>query len=62
MARRVNDRRQAGALILVDDNGHITSVMVIAHDDQQQAIIAGALARISKPSAWSWLRRLLWRN
>lgn len=47
-----------GALIEMDKNGRVRSVYIIADDESQQAIVEGALTRITKPSAWRWLRML----
>ena len=52
-----------GALIEVDpSNGYVTDAYICAGDDQEAAVIVGAVARIMAPYHWSWLRGLLSRK
>jgi hypothetical protein len=51
-----------GAFVVVDDRGFICEVLVAARDDQQAAVIQGALARITRPDAWAWLRRMIGKS
>ena len=39
--------------------GYILSINIVAKSDQEQAVVEDALARISKPSCWLWVRRLI---
>ena len=49
-----------GALITVNPNsGRIDDIFIIAPDDQAGAVIAGTLARITKPYHWGWIWRLI---
>ncbi|MFH1985981.1 MAG: hypothetical protein ABIL58_29445 [Pseudomonadota bacterium] len=53
------DREQSGAFIQVDPTtGRIDGIYIISPDDQAQAVIAGTLARITRPGAWGWVQRL----
>ena len=42
-------------------SGYIDDVYLVARTDQEQAVIEGAFARITKPSCWRWIRRLIYR-
>jgi len=46
-----------GALIEVDRTGRVTNAFIIGGSEAKVA--QQALARVTKPGAWSWLRRLL---
>jgi hypothetical protein len=57
------DKKQAGAFIDICPNtGYIRGVYISAMNDQQESIIIGTLARISKPNCWSWLKRLVFKH
>ncbi|MDA8138602.1 MAG: hypothetical protein M0036_08100 [Desulfobacteraceae bacterium] len=57
-----NKRCASGAFIAIDDCGYIREVFIMAGDDRQAIVVQGALARITQPQAWGWLRRLLGRG
>ena len=51
------------ALVVVDpDSGYITDVYVVAPDSQGADIVLGAVARISRPGCWRWIKKLIKRR
>jgi|GEM_PF-2905048 hypothetical protein len=54
-----NIKTKSGAILEIDKNGFISKVFIIANDDQHQAAIHGALARIIKARTWGWFRRMI---
>lgn len=53
---------RTGAFVEVDkETGWVTKIYLCGHSDQEVAVIAGALARISNRRSWGWLRRLIGR-
>ena len=56
----MTDRMTKGIWIKVNPrNGYIEGFHIVADSDQEQSVIEGALARITKPSCWGWIRRLV---
>ncbi len=48
-----------GVLIEMDRTGRVTNVFIIGGSEAEAEVAQRALARITKPGAWAWLRRLL---
>ncbi len=49
----------SGAILKVDANGNIVSINVIANSDKEADMVQQKLKMMTKPSAWSWLKRML---
>ena len=49
----------SGAILKVDANGNIVSINVIANSDKEADMVHQKLKMMTKPSAWSWLKRML---
>lgn len=59
MKNKTQKRTTTGAFIAINpDSGYVANVLIAAADDQQQRVIEGTLARLTKPSQWAWLRHL----
>ena len=56
-------KTNTGIVIHVTQTGHIESADIIAGSDREQAVVEKALSRITRPSCWVWLKRLIitWR-
>jgi hypothetical protein len=50
-----------GCLIEFTSSGRVKSVYLIGMTDRDVAVVEHGLARITTPSCWAWLRRLLRR-
>jgi hypothetical protein len=59
MGENEMDSNNMGAIIRVNDQGHIIRIDVIANSDKKANRVQQSLERISRPSAWSKLKRLL---
>jgi hypothetical protein len=46
-------------IVVNPQTGWIKEVLICALDDQQGAVVQGALARLIKTSHWGWLQRLI---
>jgi hypothetical protein len=48
-----------GAFFEINRRGRITSVSIIGNTETDAEVVQQALARVTRPGAWSWLWRLL---
>ena len=53
------DSNNMGAIIRVNDQGQIIRIDVIANSDKEANRVQQSLENISRPSAWTRLKRLL---
>jgi hypothetical protein len=47
------------AILQFDANGNVVQFNVIANSDKEAEMVKQKLKAITKPNAWSWLKRLL---